>query len=120
MYHYKKDCINLVSEFMLQQTQVATVITYFNRFIKRSLILDLYQKSKIKNWLNFGKVLDITLEQKLKKICSKIVKNFQGKLPDNFDDLISLPGIGNYTANAILAIGYNKPHVPLDGNTKEF
>ena len=38
------------------------------------------------------------------------------KLPNNFEDLISLPGIGNYTANAILAIAFNKPYIPLDGN----
>ena len=37
-------------------------------------------------------------------------------MPNNFEDLLSLPGIGNYTANAILAIAFNKPYIPLDGN----
>ncbi len=107
----------LVSEFMLQQTQVATVIPYFNRFIKE--VPDIRSLSKIKNkkliklWEGLGYY---SRAKNLKKSAQNIVKNFQGKLPDNFDDLISLPGIGNYTANAILAIGYNKPHVPLDGN----
>ena len=41
---------------------------------------------------------------------------FHGKIPNNYEDLISLPGIGNYTANAILAIAFNKSYIPLDGN----
>ena len=44
------------------------------------------------------------------------MKNFNGKLPSNFQDLIILPGIGNYTASAILAIVFNKRYIPLDGN----
>ena len=113
----KRLYFTLVSEFMLQQTQVATVIPYFNRFIKE--VPDIRSLSKIKNkkliklWEGLGYY---SRAKNLKKSAQNIVKNFQGKLPDNFDDLISLPGIGNYTANAILAIGYNKPHVPLDGN----
>ena len=43
-------------------------------------------------------------------------KNFKGKIPNNYEDLISLPGVGNYTASAILAIAFNKPYIPLDGN----
>jgi len=52
----------------------------------------------------------------LKKTAQIIIKKFDGKLPNNFEDLITLPGIGNYTANAILAIAFNKPYIPLDGN----
>ena len=40
-------------------------------------------------------------------------KNFKGKIPQNLEDLKSLPGIGNYTASAILAIAFNKPYIPL-------
>ena len=78
----KKQYYTLVSEFMLQQTQVATVIPYFKRFIK-------------------------------------FIPNFnslKGNLPNNFDDLIRLPGVGDDTASAILAIVFNKPYIPLDGN----
>ena len=49
-------------------------------------------------------------------ITLSLYKNFEGKLPDNLEDLLTLPGIGNYTANAILAIAFNKPYIPLDGN----
>ena len=52
----------------------------------------------------------------LKKTAQIIIKNFKGKLPSNFEDLTKLPGVGNYTANAILAIAFNKQHIPLDGN----
>ena len=52
----------------------------------------------------------------MKKTAQIIVKKFDGKLPNNFEDLITLPGIGKYTANAILAIAFNKPYIPLDGN----
>ena len=113
----KKHYYTLVSEFMLQQTQVVTVIPYFNRFINKipnlKKLSTISNKELIKLWEGLGYY---SRAKNLKKSAQNIVKNFQGKLPDNFDDLISLPGIGNYTANAILAIGYNKPHVPLDGN----
>ena len=52
----------------------------------------------------------------LKKTAQLIIKNFDGKLPNDLEDLLTLPGIGNYTANAILAIAFNKPYIPLDGN----
>ena len=113
----KKQYYTLISEFMLQQTQVATVIPYFNKFIKD--IPNLRSLSKINNrklmklWEGLGYYSRV---RNLKKTAQIILKNFQGKLPDNFEDLISLPGIGNYTASAILAIAFNKPYIPLDGN----
>ena len=113
----KKQYYTLVSEFMLQQTQVVTVIPYFKRFIKD--VPDLKSLSKIKNkrliklWEGLGYY---SRARNLKKSAQIIIENFKGKLPDNFNDLISLPGIGNYTANAILAIAFNKPYIPLDGN----
>ena len=113
----KRQYYTLVSEFMLQQTQVATVIPYFNRFIKD--IPNLKALSKVKNkkliklWEGLGYYSRV---RNLKKTAQKIIKNFNGKLPDNFEDLISLPGIGNYTASAILSIAFDKPYIPLDGN----
>ena len=52
----------------------------------------------------------------LKKTAQNILKKFKGKLPNNLEDLMTLPGIGNYTASAILAIAFNRPYIPLDGN----
>ena len=107
----------LVSEFMLQQTQVATVIPYFNRFIKiipsLEILAKIQNKKLIKLWEGLGYY---SRARNLKKTAQVVIKNFKGKLPNNFEDLISLPGVGNYTASAILAIAFNKPYIPLDGN----
>ena len=113
----KRQYYTLVSEFMLQQTQVVTVIPYFNRFIKS--IPDLKSLSKVENkkliklWEGLGYY---SRARNLKKTAQVVLKNFNGKLPDNFDNLKLLPGIGSYTASAILAIAFNKPYIPLDGN----
>ena len=113
----KRQYYTLVSEFMLQQTQVVTVIPYFNRFIKKipnfKSLANIQNKKLIKLWEGLGYY---SRARNLKKTAQAVVKNFKGKLPDNFEDLMSLPGIGNYTASAILAIAFNKPYIPLDGN----
>ena len=113
----KKHYYILVSEFMLQQTQVVTVIPYFNKFIKNipnlNSLSKVQNKKLIKLWEGLGYY---SRAKNLKKTAQAVVKNFKGKLPDNFEDLMSLPGIGNYTASAILAIAFNKPYIPLDGN----
>ena len=107
----------LVSEFMLQQTQVATVVPFFNKFIKNipslKILAKVPNKKLVKLWEGLGYYSRV---RNLKKTAQFIMKNFNGKLPNNFEDLIKLPGIGNYTANAILAIAFNKPYIPLDGN----
>tara|TARA_B100000029_G_scaffold515443_1_gene622410 strand:+ start:1041 stop:2021 length:981 start_codon:yes stop_codon:yes gene_type:complete len=113
----KKQYYTLVSEFMLQQTQVKTVIPYFNRFIKDipnlKTLTKVQNKKLIKLWEGLGYY---SRARNLKKTSQLIIKNFKGKIPNNFEDLKSLPGIGNYTARAILAIAFNKPFIPLDGN----
>ena len=113
----KKEYYTLVSEFMLQQTQVVTVIPYFNRFIKNipnlQTLAKVQNKKLIKLWEGLGYY---SRARNLKKTAQVVIKKFKGKLPNNFQDLLSLPGIGNYTASAILAIAFNKPYIPLDGN----
>ena len=113
----KKQYYTLVSEFMLQQTQVTTVIPFFNRFIKDlpsiNSLAKVNDKKLIKLWEGLGYY---SRARNLKKTAQAIIKNFNGKLPNNFEDLLTLPGVGNYTANAILAIAFNKPYIPLDGN----
>jgi A/G-specific adenine glycosylase len=113
----KKQYYTLVSEFMLQQTQVKTVIPFFNRFIKDlpsiNSLAKVNDKKLIKLWEGLGYY---SRARNLKKTAQAIIKNFNGKLPNNSEDLLKLPGVGNYTANAILAIAFNKPYIPLDGN----
>ena len=113
----KKQYYTLVSEFMLQQTQVATVIPYFNRFIKNIPTIEKLSKyddrKLIKLWEGLGYYSRV---RNLKKTAQIVVKNFNKKIPRNFTDLKSLPGIGDYTASAISAIAFNEPIIPLDGN----
>ena len=117
----RKQYYTLVSEYMLQQTQVVTVIPFFNRFIKNLPTLrelaKVKEKKLIKLWEGLGYY---SRARNLKKTAQIIFKNFQGKIPNNPEDLKSLPGIGNYTASAILAITFNKPDIPLDGNIEEY
>ena len=113
----KKQYYTLVSEFMLQQTQVATVIPYFNRFIKNIPTIEKLSKyddrKLIKLWEGLGYYSRV---RNLKKTAQIVVKNFNKKIPRDFVDLKSLPGIGDYTASAISAIAFNEPIIPLDGN----
>ena len=113
----KREYYTLVSEFMLQQTQVATVIPYFNNFIKD--IPDIKSLSKIKEhkllkyWEGLGYYSRV---RNLKKTAQILEKNFNRRLPSTIEELKLLPGIGDYTSNAIMAIAFNKPFIPLDGN----
>ena len=115
----QKQYFTLVSEFMLQQTQVKTVIPYFENFITK--IPDLNQLAKVndrklmKCWEGLGYYLRA---RNLKKTAKKVVSDFNGILPNNIDDLKKLPGIGEYTSRAILAISFNKPIIPMDGNVE--
>ena len=113
----KKQYYTLVSEYMLQQTQVITVIPYFNRFIKNIPDIETLAKfddlKLIKFWEGLGYYSRV---RNLKKAAQLIVKDFNKKLPSNFLELKSLPGIGDYTASAISAIAFNKPLIPIDGN----
>ena len=115
----KRQYYTLVSEFMLQQTQVVTVIPYFNRFIKNipdlETLASFENRKLIKFWEGLGYYSRV---RNLKKAARVIIKDFNKKLPDNFLDLKSLPGIGDYTASAISAIAFNKPFIPLDGNVE--
>ena len=115
----KRQYNTLISEFMLQQTQVATVIPYFNKFVKEipniKKLASVDNKKLIKLWEGLGYY---SRARNLKKAAQSVIKNFNGVIPDNFDELKSLPGVGDYTANAILAIAFNKPYIPLDGNVE--
>ena len=102
---------------MLQQTQVATVIPYFNNFIRDIPNLNSWSKISddklLKYWEGLGYYSRV---KNLKKTAQIVILKFKERLPSTIDELKSLPGIGDYTANAIMAIAFNKPFIPLDGN----
>ena len=109
----------LVSEFMLQQTQVKTVIPYFNNFINKipnlAKLAKVKEKKLMKCWEGLGYY---SRAKNLKKTAKKIILEFNGVLPNNIEELKKLPGIGEYTSRAIMAIAYNQPVIPLDGNVE--
>jgi len=113
----KREYFTLVSEFMLQQTQVSTVIPYFNNFIKKipnlNSLAKINEKKLLKYWEGLGYYSRV---KNLKKTAKIVVSKYKTKLPNTLDELKKLPGIGGYTARAILAIAFNKPYIPLDGN----
>ena len=113
----KREYFTLVSEFMLQQTQVTTVIPYFNNFIadipNLNSLARINEKKLIKHWEGLGYYLRA---KNLKKTAKIVVSKYKTKLPNTLDELKKLPGIGEYTTRAILAIAFNKPYIPMDGN----
>ena len=115
----QKEYFTLVSEIMLQQTQVKTVIPFFNNFIKKIPNLKTLAKTRDKKLMKCWEGLGYYSRAKnLKKTAQKIIKEFNGKLPNNIDHLKSLPGIGDYTSSAIMAIVFNEQFIPLDGNVE--
>ena len=109
----------LLSEFMLQQTQVSTVIPYFKRFVQKIPNFKKLSKTNdqilMKLWEGLGYY---SRARNLKKSAIMIVNKFGGILPSNFEDLKSLPGVGDYTSTAIMAIAFNQKFIPLDGNVE--
>ena len=113
----KREYFTLVSEFMLQQTQVATVIPYFNNFIKKIPNFEKLSKIDDQKLLKYWEGLGYYSRAKnLKKTAKKIISEFNGRLPCTIEDLKTLPGVGEYTSRAIMAIVFNQPVIPLDGN----
>ena len=104
---------------MLQQTQVSTVIPYFNNFIKNipniSTLSKINDEKLLKYWEGLGYYSRV---KNLKKTAQIINKDFKKKIPKTFNELKTLPGIGEYTAHAMLAIAFNQPFIPLDGNVE--
>ncbi len=108
-----------ISEVMLQQTQVATVINYFDKFIatfptiKKLAAAD--QDGVLHLWSGLGYY---SRGRNLHFTAQRLVEKHHSKLPDNFEALIELPGIGRSTAGAILSLGHNKFGVILDANVR--
>lgn len=108
-----------VSEIMLQQTQVATVIPYFLRFMERfptiSTLADAHEDEVLHLWTGLGYY---SRARNLHRTAKIISEQYQGKFPDHLETLKTLPGIGRSTAGAILAIAFEKHAAILDGNVK--
>ena len=108
-----------LSEIMLQQTQVSTVIGYFNNFIHHfpslASLANASEDSVLAQWAGLGYY---ARARNLHKSAKIIMQDYHGVFPDNIEQVVALPGIGESTAGAILSISHNQNHAILDGNVK--
>jgi len=108
-----------LSEIMLQQTQVATVIPYYERFLQRfPTVSDLARATEedvLHAWENLGYY---SRARQLHRAARIVVAQFDGQIPQNRDNLLQLPGIGAYTAGAILSIAFGQSVPAIDGNVR--
>ena len=114
---FKKAYPVWISEVMLQQTQVQTVIPYYKNFMSifpsiRSLAKAPEDKL-LKAWEGLGYY---SRALRLKKAAQVILENFHGRIPKNKEDLKTLPGVGDYVASAVSSICFEKPNPVVDGN----
>lgn len=108
-----------LSEIMLQQTQVATVIPYFNRFIECFPTIDSLASASLDSVLHLWTGLGYYARARnLHKTAVFISTYYQNTFPDTFDEIVKLPGIGRSTAGAILSFAFKKSYPILDGNVK--
>jgi A/G-specific adenine glycosylase len=108
-----------VSEVMLQQTQVNTVIPYYRRFMTRfpsvAHLARAEQSDVLKLWEGLGYY---SRARNLHKAAKYVISDFTGRIPDTWNELRALPGIGDYIAAAVLSIAFHQPFAVVDGNVK--
>lgn len=106
-----------LSEIMLQQTRVTAVIPYYERFLERFPNLHALaaapQEEALRFWSGLGYY---SRARNLQKAAQQIVAEHGGEFPARLEEVLALPGVGNYTAAAILSIAFEKKHAVLDGN----
>ena len=107
----------LVSEIMLQQTTVGTVINHFDRFLDTfPSTIELSKASEEEVCVAWKGLGYYRRAKNLRKAAISVQKDYSGEIPSGFAELINIDGIGIYTANAILSIGLKKHALPLDAN----
>ena len=106
-----------VSEIMLQQTRVEAVIPYYHRFLQRlpniQALADCPEEELLKLWEGLGYYNRVRNLQKAAKV---MVEEYGGEFPRTWEQVRSLPGIGDYTAGAICSIAFDQPTPAVDGN----
>lgn len=106
-----------VSEVMLQQTRVDTVIPYYHRFIDQfptvEALADAAEEDVLKAWEGLGYY---SRARNLQGAVREVKERYGGRVPDTKEEMFSLKGVGPYTAGAVLSIAYNKPEPAVDGN----
>jgi len=117
-FRHSKDPYHIfVSELMLQQTQIKTMLPYYYRFIEKFPTIKALATAKSETVLKYWEGLGYYSRARyLHESANKIVNEFNGTFPKNLKDIESLKGVGRYTARAIHSIAYNQPSVAVDGN----
>jgi A/G-specific adenine glycosylase len=106
-----------LSEIMLQQTRVAAAIPYYERFLQRFPNIESLANAPLEEVLRLWSGLGYySRARNLQKAAQQIVASHNGVFPNDLDSALALPGVGAYTAAAILSIAYQKKHAVLDGN----
>lgn len=109
-----------VSEIMLQQTQVSRVIEYYNRFLKKfPTVFDLAASNWEEFYPYYAGLGYYNRGRNMLRCAQEVVKKYNGVFPKTKEALVPLPGIGDYTAGAILSFGYNKNELAIDTNIKK-
>ena len=108
-----------ISEVMLQQTRVATVVPYYERFVERfpdvPTLASADMDDVLKSWEGLGYY---RRARHLKAAAETIVRDGGRALPDDYDALLALPGVGRYTAGAVMSLAHGEPRPILDGNVR--
>ncbi len=108
-----------ISEIMLQQTQVITVVPYFQRFIQTFPNVDILANAEedevLKHWAGLGYY---SRARNIHRAAKKIRFELGGEFPSTREGWVAIPGVGQYTAGAILSIAFNQPEAILDGNVE--
>jgi A/G-specific adenine glycosylase len=106
-----------ISEIMLQQTRVAAVLPYYQRFLARFPTIDALARARLDAVLRWWAGLGYySRARNLHRAAKEMVARHGGKFPRGIEEALALPGIGHYTAAAVLSIAYGEPHAVLDGN----
>ena len=106
-----------VSEVMLQQTLVGTVIPYFLRFLQAFPNMNSLAQAPLERVLELWSGLGYYRRARnLHLAAQRVVQDFGGVFPSSYEEARSLPGVGDYTARAVLSIAYNQPYAVVDGN----
>jgi A/G-specific adenine glycosylase len=105
-----------ISEIMLQQTQVETVLPFFKLFIKKYPTVESLAKTDQETLKKDVQGLGYYRRFKYMLLAAKQIVDNKTGFPKTYKEVLSLPGVGKYTAGAIMSIAYNKPHSALDGN----
>lgn len=108
-----------LSEIMLQQTRVQTALPYYRRFLQKfpdlTTLSQASQQQVVSAWSGLGYY---SRARNLHRAAQMVCEKHAGRFPEDYRQALDLPGVGSYTAGAVLSIAYGQPHPILDGNVR--